>query len=313
MDRNSRPVMVVSLGKDEQGYCFKTASQRIGIPGELVSTLQPILYEATGHRSVAQLVSSGIAESALVSLFNRFEELGVCYEAHHVALYGHRAASYPDPLRLVPPDGVIRDLMKLPDDPEGEFISINQPAAGVGQEVRRTCRSFKSHPLALGAVSSIAYAAYGITETTPYFSRRTVPSAGAMYPLQIDYFMRSVEGAEPGLYRWGKHRNGFIYRRPINDDVLKDSFLEEVWRIAPVIQVVSFDIARSAGKYASRAHRFALLEAGHAAQNAILKATTLGLGSWEYGGYCDNALMKLIELNGPTCGIATVLFCGHVG
>ncbi|HSW81311.1 MAG TPA: SagB/ThcOx family dehydrogenase [Candidatus Saccharimonas sp.] len=179
--------------------------------------------------------------------------------------------------------------------------------------IRRTQRAFNERPISLNEMSQIAFASYGLTEAWGNIARRTVPSAGAMYPLQLDYVVRRGEGMLAGVYRWAKQANGFIRYREVDDHMLEACFIGQEWMTSAVIQVISFDIARSAAKYSSRAHRFALLEAGHAAQNAILKATSLGLAAWEYGGYNDAAMMKLVELDDPTCGVATVLFYGHTG
>jgi len=170
---------------------------------------------------------------------------------------------------------------------------------------------FNEHPISLNAMSQIAFASYGLTGAWGSTTRRTIPSAGAMYPLQLDYIVRRGEDMPAGVYRWAKRTNGFIRYRQADAHNLESCFIGQEWMASAVIQIIGFDIKRSAAKYSSRAHRFALLEAGHAAQNAILKATSLGLAAWEYGGYNDAAMMKLVELDGPTCGIATVLFYGR--
>ena len=231
----SRPVMVACLGKDDQGYCFKTVSKRIGIRDELAKALIPILSYATGHRTIVQLANGSIAESTLLTLFSQFEVLGICYEAHHVALYGQRAACYPDPLRIHPGNETVRQLMKLPPDREGELLSVQHLERPTDPLVsRRTQRSFNEKPISFDEMSQIALASYGLTGASGNSARRTVPSAGAMYPLQLDYIVR--RGDMPlGLHRWAKHVNAFIPYRQVDDEDLTPCFIGDEWMVSSVI------------------------------------------------------------------------------
>jgi SagB-type dehydrogenase family enzyme len=130
-----------------------------------------------------------------------------------------------------------------------------------------------------------------------------------MYPLQHDLVILNCEELEPGHYQMARHSNS-LYRIDSNVD-LSGCMFEQSWREAAAIHIISFDVERSAKKYASRAHRFAILEAGHAAQNAIYRATAMEVGSWEYGGYFDEPLEDYCRLTAPTSGLATVIMYGH--
>lgn len=318
MKSDSRPVIVVPLGYDNDGPCFVNDFKRIGVPeGHLVAVLR-VVGEARGQKTISELAQlGGMSESSLTQLFNQLEACGMSFQAHHRSLYGHRIANYPDPARRMAPDEVIVNrLMKLPPDPEGEFLGTaaidydNEPILR-----RHTTRRFNNIPLTFDELSHIALATYGIISTDVTWSgRRTVPSGGAMYPLEIDYIVLNAE-IPSGLYRWAKHRNGFIFRRSVESEELTEVFglLQPEWQHAAVVQVIGFDIGRSSEKYSARAHRFALLEAGHAAQNAMNMAIRLDIGNWQYGGYLDTTLEKLIGMKSSTGGIGTVTFYGHTG
>jgi SagB-type dehydrogenase family enzyme len=316
MKRSSRPVIITPLGRDGKGLCFSNQNGRIGIPEERLTTILKMLNEAKGQSTIEELaLSSGLSIGSLLVFFDELEGFGMCRDAHYHALYGHYAGDYPDQLRRVPDDATIEELMKLPPDPDGALFGaagLDNPADPILR--RRTTRRFsKYRPLTFDGVSRIAFAAYGITGSAAGWSPRTVPSGGAMYPLELDYIVLNAGGLAPGLYRWAKHRNGFIFRRPVEHSELEQAFgtLQPQWQEAALVQVIWFDIERSGEKYASRALRFAMLEAGHAAQNAMLAATRLHIGSWEYGGYDDSALQELVGATSPTSGIATVVFYGN--
>jgi SagB-type dehydrogenase family enzyme len=55
---------------------------------------------------------------------------------------------------------------------------------------------------------------------------------------------------------------------------------------------------RSTFKYQDRGYRLILIEAGEVAQNMTLEATSLGLGACLLGGYLDNDLSGLLEIDG---------------
>ena len=57
-------------------------------------------------------------------------------------------------------------------------------------------------------------------------------------------------------------------------------------------------IWRSRFKYGERGYRFALLEAGHAAQNMLLAATALALAALPLGGFYDRRLDELVGADG---------------
>ena len=61
---------------------------------------------------------------------------------------------------------------------------------------------------------------------------------------------------------------------------------------------LSVVLPRSSFKYGQRAYRFALLEAGHIAQNLLLASEGLGLGALPVGGFFDDEINDLLGLDG---------------
>ena len=64
-------------------------------------------------------------------------------------------------------------------------------------------------------------------------------------------------------------------------------------RVAPVII-----FGRTRFKYGLRGYRFALLEAGHVAQNLLLAATALGLAAVPLGAFFDRRADVFLRLDG---------------
>ena len=67
---------------------------------------------------------------------------------------------------------------------------------------------------------------------------------------------------------------------------------------------------RSRFKYGQRGYRFALLEAGHLAQNVLLAAEALDLGAAPIGGFYDRQLAEFLEIDGVNEGPLYVIPIG---
>ena len=77
------------------------------------------------------------------------------------------------------------------------------------------------------------------------------------------------------------------------------------------IFIISCDFHQNTQKYSSRGYRYALIEAGHASQNAYLWCAEQGLGIVEVCGFNDEALAKLIKVSYPAQAPLTTLFVGR--
>jgi len=132
----------------------------------------------------------------------------------------------------------------------------------------------------------------------------SAPSAGALYPLELFFHSRCIDGASPGLYHYNPMRNEI--RRVLDDDrsqSIADALIPFQSHLALDAALLVFLTAlfgRSTFKYATRGYRFVLLEAGHVAQNLNLVANGLGLASLNVGGYFDRRLDELLGLDGLT-------------
>jgi SagB-type dehydrogenase family enzyme len=169
---------------------------------------------------------------------------------------------------------------------------------------RRSERSFGVGNVSLGDLATVLHAAYGITrpagpdDPQPL---RTVPSGGALYPLEIYAVCARVEDAEPGLYHLDPLRYVLEVLTPGASPLaaLREAavYLEIVDGCAATVLVTGM-FWRSRFKYGLRGYRFTLLEAGHLVQNVLLMCAALGLGAVPLGGFYDRPLDELLGADG---------------
>lgn len=173
------------------------------------------------------------------------------------------------------------------------------PDAGLFQTMakRRSRRDFAASPLGLDTVAALLFHAAGTTDGRQL---RICPSAGGLYPLETYLVAFNVGGLDAGLYHFDVRGFGLhqISRADYRPQVLKAVYIPEALKHASAVVVLSGVFGRSKIKYGERAYRFVLLEAGHAMQNLCLAATALGIGACPVGGFVDDVLNDLLDLDG---------------
>ena len=203
----------------------------------------------------------------------------------------------------------LRAVKRHPHLPRVDLPTPRLPEAPLCRVVaeRRSRREFGPAPLRLTELAALLHAGYGVTHqldseappgTPPLL--RAVPSGGGLYPLELWVFAHRVEGLEPGLYHFDPLANALeSIEAGAQAATLADaSVYPELARTAAAVLVVSAMFWRTRFKYRLRGYRFALLEAGHLAQNVLLAATGLELASVPLGGFFDRRLDELLDLDG---------------
>lgn len=164
---------------------------------------------------------------------------------------------------------------------------------------RRSTRTYGDEPIAPDELSSLLGAAYGVTAALDEQKLRSVPSGGALYPLELYVAAVRVEAIAHGLYHYDPLRNVLERIRRLRAAELEGlTPYDELLLPSAAVVAISAVFWRSRFKYGARAYRFALLEAGHVAQNFLLAATTLGLSSCPVGGFFDRAVDTLLGIDG---------------
>ena len=192
---------------------------------------------------------------------------------------------------------------RMADYAEDDAAQVGLPEPRLSSEVsieetflrRRSVREYAEAPVTLEKVSQLLWAAQGQTSE---WGGRTAPSAGALYPLETYLVVGSVSDLEQGVYRYrpGEHdllKVGDGDRRAL----LAEAALGQEWveeGAAAIVLAAVYE--RTTGKYGELGIEYVHMEAGHAAENLLLQATALGLGSVPVTGFHRDDAREVLGL-----------------
>lgn len=153
---------------------------------------------------------------------------------------------------------------------------------------RESVRSYNDEVIEIEQISQILWATQGKKG-----GKRTVPSAGATYPLEIYVTLK-----DKGYFHYTFENHVLEL---ITDEDLSRKLAEASWNqhfIAEaylnVIICAIFD--RTTQRYGQRGVRYVYIEVGHCAQNVHLEAVALGLCSVPIGAFEDAKVKEVLEL-----------------
>lgn len=216
---------------------------------------------------------------------------------------------------------VARSVKRHPTAPTIELPPPAYAEASFEQVIRRrrSRRGFGAEPVSVQDLSTLLHAAYGMTkggESSREQRVRSVPSAGALYPLEIYPVVRNIDGLVPGLYHYDPLRHLLEALREEETTERLDEMLIRLPEIPPVAPTCAFVLFvagvfwRSRFKYQLRGYRWVLIEAGHVGQNAMLAAEMLGLSAVPYGGLWDRRVDAYLGLDGVNESVVYSLVAG---
>ncbi len=180
--------------------------------------------------------------------------------------------------------------MKLPTPKYEGTMSVEQ---AINQR-RSTCL-YQDEELTLEEVSQLLWAAQG---QTVGWGGRTVPSAGATYPLEIYLVAGKVKGLEVGVYHYlvEKHELEKITSKDARSDIANAAWRQEFIGRAPIIIILAAKYERTTDRYGNRGIRYVDNEVGHCGQNIHLQAEALGLGTVVIGAFQDALVMSTLGI-----------------
>lgn len=175
---------------------------------------------------------------------------------------------------------------------------------------RSSSRHFADKQIASQTLTAILWAAAGIIDGDDRL-RAVVPSAGALYPLRHYYLnLRKTGALESGAFALSASDNGRLHYSPLNSDLrnLQAAFsCPDVLMHAQGVLVIAAEFSASASKYGPRALSYVPLEAGHAAQNALLAAAACDCHAVEIGGFLERDLAVMLSVGDSVVPITTVV------
>ena len=182
--------------------------------------------------------------------------------------------------------------IKLPEPRYDSNTSVEKAL-----QERRSIRQYKNLSITLQDLSQLLWAAQGVSGSG---GRRTSPSAGALYPLEVCVVAGNVTGLSVGIYSYDPHKHE-LSRILDNDkraELSKAALGQSSIKNAAAILVISAVYERVTGKYGERGIRYVHMEAGHAAQNVFLQAVSLDLGTVVIGAFHDEEVRAVLHLRG---------------
>ncbi len=171
---------------------------------------------------------------------------------------------------------------------------------------RESKRDFSRLPLSLTEVSTLLRYAVGVWKKPGDIepaTRRTYPSGGGLYPVEVYLLVRrGTEELPAGLYHYNFNDHSLsVLVTGLFEQVEKPGFFNYSFAdAAPLALFMTSVFERQYQKYGERSYRFALLEAGHISQNVYLVAAALGLHCCAIGGVRggDTEVEKILDIDG---------------
>ncbi len=271
--------------------------------------------------SVSGLLQTLIDEGALVCL-------------HDAPRHWWAYAENPRTLGEPPDTQALRALLqatqrRLNAAPDDDAITLDShgPATALHTLLakRQSRRGFGPTALDAPTLTSILWAAAGVVVDAG-ITRATSPSAGALYPLRYFYInLRASAVTGPnrpaalpaGVYQLAAGPGGRLHYSSMEADLSRCCAAFSAPQLldhAQGVLVIAADFSASAKKYGPRALSYVPLEAGHAAQNALLAAAASACHAVEIGGFIERELGRLLRFPAGIVPITTVFIgsaCAH--
>ncbi|MCS7230867.1 MAG: SagB/ThcOx family dehydrogenase [Elusimicrobiota bacterium] len=176
-------------------------------------------------------------------------------------------------------------IIKLPSPNFKSNISLEETI-----KKRRSIRKFKPYKISLEEISQLLWAAYGVSDEKSGF--RTVPSAGATYPLEVYYL------TEEGVFHYlpYNHSAESVIQKDVRNLIVEASLGQRFIMEAAIDILLCAVYERTTLCYGERGYRYVYMEVGHSAQNISLQAISLGLDSVCIGAFYDEKLREILLL-----------------
>lgn len=282
---------------------FYTINEKVIVeaPGSLIHKLIEL---CDGSRSVSEVVDLLESEWDKNSVHELIKELcrrSVLVDRCHISDAVCRAVENPTHYPTLITDNDVAKLVKKASErhrqnPSDKMYKVQSGSLGELLNRRRSIRSFSDKSVPTEDIFNLVWSTYGEIGG----DRRTVPSAGALYPLSIHLaLLRQTGDFQPAVYQvyFGSPRSVGLNLVSEDIDCFVRSFADPLTlKNAHGVIVVSGSFHESGTKYGNRSMLYVPLEAGHSAQNALLAAVEHDVAAVEIGGFVEELLAETIKL-----------------
>jgi SagB-type dehydrogenase family enzyme len=171
---------------------------------------------------------------------------------------------------------------------------------------RRTWRNFSDRPVPAASLGAVLDYTFGVQRRGHVRDQgpvivRTSPSGGSRHPIEAYVLAWNVDGLKAGAYHYDSDTRELVdLDRPVASRDIAPMLAHQTYFAAAGAAVVMCPVfARTMWRYEhSRAYRTVLIDAGHLGQTFCLAATALGLAPFTTMAFSEEALEKLLGLDG---------------
>jgi len=164
---------------------------------------------------------------------------------------------------------------------------------------RRSIRHFTSEPISQSQLSQILWAAQGTIDNSG--RHRSIPSAGATYPLEIYVAcgINCIQEIGSGIYHYNidNHSISLYHKGDVRLELARAALGQEFIYEAPADIIICAEYERTTARYGDRGERYIHIEVGHVGQNIYLQATALGLATVAIGAFHDEQAREILQLD----------------
>ncbi|MPZ71618.1 MAG: SagB/ThcOx family dehydrogenase [Nitriliruptorales bacterium] len=216
--------------------------------------------------------------------------------------------------------GTVADWGKRPPQykqyPDANIVVLPEPNLA-GQTLvedaiveRHSTRDYSGAPMSPEELSQVLFLTAGMTRS----GRRTHPSSGALYPIEVYPVVHNVQSVPQGVYHYGirDHALERVRSGDFRVPVVRQGLLQEFLGECNVVLFLTVIFQRMRFKYRDRTYRYGLIEAGHLGQNVYLAAESMGLGACAIGAFLDDEMNRMLGVDGRNEAAVYMLSVGKV-
>lgn len=176
---------------------------------------------------------------------------------------------------------------------------------------RKSSRVYTQESMSLLELSYLLWATQGVKDIRgrSYATLRTVPCGGARHEFECYMLIQNVEGLEDGSYHYlpMEHRIELLnskeelektHSTPFRD-IISATLNGQIWGAkGNVVFYYSMVAYRAEWRYGIRAHRVALIDAGHITENLYIACSSANIGTCAIGAVNTALCDQIFELDG---------------
>ena len=322
---NWNPRIVFYAEKVDDAMVYFSPQDKISIEGN-VKLQQDVLHLCTGRNRVFEIIEKlkpTHSSQSISELLSLLSDLDIIINAQESWKHYHELSCNPMPLFEPISTEELKALLAGPKSTahgEVNCFTISSPSSELAPLLmnRGSSRKFTNKGISEKTLKGIVWSTYGTTDTFSVeeagLRRRTVPSAGALYPLRIYLVIcKACDQLSSGVYclqNCGTSLSRIQHWSNVEQEAQRfhECFIDDAYITNSTASIIISGIVdRETQKYGCRGYRYTILEAGHAAQNIdLFCAGNRNIGCVEVGGFLDNSLSEFFSLPEKIIPITTV-------